>query len=379
MDSKDNPNMKERFEVQGGETNEFNEFSNKRSRIKLIILIVIILLVIALIILLICLLKGGSTDTNDNADNKGSETIEEKFPAIFDVDEGGDDMIAYMLANISQKFDILGITTVTPDHIIDDVTNIWLRFLEYMNFDAKIYKGQDHPLVRKTEPKPFYHDYQLEFPLTNKTAETKNAVDFMIETIKNSKKKVTLFLLAPLTNFATAYQRDKSIINNIEEIIIMGGTKADGNMEENPKAEYNIYQDAEAANIVFNCGIKPKVLGTDVTHKTEMTNEIYDKYLKLNTKASYFTYCAMKGTFVTWGDNYVHDPITVMYRLNRSTLELKEYYSYVDTNNPDVKGTTYGTMYFLEPSSENKSNIYYPEKINLTLYWENFDSLVSKY
>ena len=358
---------KERFEVQGGEKIEIDEFSNKRSRTKLIILIVIILLVIAIIILLVCLLRGGS------------ETIEEKIPAIFDVDEGGDDMIAYMLANLSQKFDVLGITTVTPDYIIDNVTNIWLRFLEYMNFDAKVYKGSDHPLVRKTKYKTFYHDYQLEFPLTNKTAETKGAVDFMIEAIKNSKKKVTLFLLAPLTNFATALQRDKSIINNIEEIIIMGGTKADGNMEENPKAEYNIYQDSEAANIVFNCGIKPKVLGTDVTHKTEMTDEIYDKYLKLNTTASYFTYCAMRGTFVTWNNNYVHDPITIMYRMDRSILELKEYYSYVDTNNPDVNGTTYGTMYFLEPNSENKSNIYYPEKINLILYWKTFDSLVSKY
>ena len=163
MDSKDNPDMKERFEVQGGETNELNEFSNKRSRIKLIILIVIILLVIALIILLICLLKGGSTDTNDNADNKGSEAIEEKIPAIFDVDEGGDDMIAYMLANISQKFDILGITTVTPDHIVDDVTNIWLRFLEYMNFDAKIYKGQDHPSLEKQSPNHFITIINLNF------------------------------------------------------------------------------------------------------------------------------------------------------------------------------------------------------------------------
>ena len=52
-----------------------------------------------------------------------------------------------------------------------------------------------------------------------------------------------------------------------------------------------------------------------------MTQEIYDKYLKLNTKASYFTYCSMKGTNVILSDNYAHDPITVLYRLNRSTLE----------------------------------------------------------
>ena len=86
----------------------------------------------------------------------------------------------------------------------------------------------------------------------------------------------------------------------------------------------------------------------------------------------------MKGTFVTWNDNYVHDPVTVIYYLNHDTIQLKEYYSYVDTNNPDVNGTDYGTMNFIEPNNENKSNIYYSESINLEAYWNMFYSLVSK-
>jgi inosine-uridine nucleoside N-ribohydrolase len=364
----DNGDVAEKLQVKSY-TDNMEGFNNKRRIIKYIILLVIILVIVDLIILLVTLLKGK---------NKNSENIEEKIPAIFDVDEGGDDMIAFMLAYVSKKFDILGITTVTPDHIIDDVTNVWLRFLEYMNFNAKVYKGEDHPLVRNTTQGTFFHDYQIEFPSTNKTAENISAVDFMINTIKNSKKKVTLFLLGPLTNFAKAFQQDKSIINNIEEIIIMGGTKEFGNMRMNPKAEYNIYQDSEAANIVFNCGIKVKVFGTDVTHKTEFSDEIYEKYYNWNTSTSYFAYCAMKGTFETWGDNYVHDPVTVIYYMNRDIVQLKEYYSYVDTNNPDVNGTNYGTMEFFEPNNENKSNIYYSESINLELYWKTFDSLVSK-
>ena len=77
-------------------------------------------------------------------------------------------------------------------------------------------------------------------------------MDFMYNTIKNYKTKVTLFLLGPQTNFAKVLQRDKTIINNVKEIIIMGGTRGKGNMFINPKAEYNVYQDADAANIVFN-------------------------------------------------------------------------------------------------------------------------------
>lgn len=371
----DNGDTKEKLQVKGyiDNINNMEEFNNKRRIIKYIILIVVIVVIIVLVIVLVTLLKG-----KNNNGGGGSEKKEEKIPIIIDVDEGGDDMIAFELAYISQKFDILGITTVTPDNIIDDVTNVWLKFLEYMKFDAKVYKGEDHPLVRNTTQKEFFHDYQIEFPSTNKTAENISGVDFMINAIKNSKKKVTLFLLAPLTNFAKAFQKDKSIINNIQEILIMGGTKEFGNMPLNKKAEYNIYSDSEAANIVFNCGIKVKVFGTDVTHQTVFTDEIYDKYLNWNTSASYFAYCAMKGTFVTWNDNYVHDPVTVIYYLNHDTIQLKEYYSYVDTNNPDVNGTDYGTMNFIEPNNENKSNIYYSESINLEVYWNMFDSLVSK-
>ena len=288
-------------------------------------------------------------------------------------------MIAYTIANNSKKYQILGITTVSPGYNVDDVTNIWLRFLKYMNFDAKVYKGENCPLLRNVTPIEFYHDYVIDFPSTTKTAENKSAVDFMIETIKNNKKKVTLFLLAPLTNFAKAYKKDNTIVNNIKEIIIMGGTKNQGNVHYNPKAEYNFYMDADAANIVLNCGIKVKILGTDVTYKIEFTDEIYEKFKKIDTKSSILAYNLMKGTFNTWGDNYLHDPITFIYHLNNKIITLKDYYSYVNTTNPDVNGTNYGTMIFKEPTNENKANNEYSESIDLDLFWNTFVKYIKEY
>ena len=67
--------------------------------------------------------------------------------------------------------------------------------------------------------------------------------------------------MGPLTNLARLYQRDNTIIENIDEIIIMGGAKYEGNVDENPDAEWNIYNDAEAANVVFHCGIQIQVIG----------------------------------------------------------------------------------------------------------------------
>jgi len=350
------------------------EIQNQKSKKNIIILIsIIFIIIIGVTLLLVFLLKS-----KDKSDKKEDE-IEDKIPVIFDVDEGGDDMMAYVLANNSKKYNILGITTVSPAYTVDNVTDIWLKFLDYMDFDVKVYKGENHPIHRTTEPQEFYHDYQIDFNETNKTCENISAVDFMVDSIIRSKKKVTLFLLAPLTNFALAFQKNSNIIDNIEEIIIMGGTKEEGNMQYNSKAEYNIYQDSEAANIVFNCGIKIKVIGTDVTHKTFFTDEIYDKYLEYNTRSSILSYCVMKGTFITWHDNYVHDPATVIYHLNRDIIQLKDYYAEVNTTNPDVNGTNYGTIYFNEPTNISKANIEYSESINLDLYWETFNNLMQKY
>ena len=346
--------------------NSYNEEKlpqKKRMMIIIIIIILIALIVIFIFILIFVILKSSK----------------KKIPIIMDVDEGGDDMVTYLIAQISKKYEILGLTTVSPEYYVDNVTDIWLRFLEYMDFDSKVYKGENHPLVRKTNPANFSHDYQIDFPPTKKTIEKESAVDFMFNTIKKSKEKITLFLLAPLTNFAKVLQKDPSIINNIEEIIIMGGTKGDGNIPINMKAEYNIYCDSEAANIVFNCGAKIKIFGTDVTHKVEFTNEIYEKYLNFNTRASKFTYNIMKGTFITWNDNYLHDPVTILYHLNNDIIQLKEYYCQVNTTNPNVEGTDYGTMHFIEPDEEHKANIEYSESINLDLYWKDLDYYVQQY
>ena len=304
---KNSQNLELKVEVQETSKENNNESNNSKNKyLKLIIIISIIAVIIIafIFILIFVILKD-----------------DDKIPIILDVDEGGDDMITYTIANISNKYEILGITTVSPSYCIDDVTNMWLRFLKYMDFDTKVYKGENHPLIRQSTPITFFHDYGVEFPSTTKTAEEKNAIDFLIDTIKNHKKKITLFLLGPLTNFAKAYQKDKSIIDNIEEIIIMGGAKFDGNMEYNSKAEYNIYMDVDAANVVFNCGIKIKVMGTTVTHQIEFTDEIYEKFKNLNTKSSLLTYYLMKGTFVTWNSNYLHDPATILYHLNNKILK----------------------------------------------------------
>ena len=152
----------------------------KCSELTKILIGLAILVVIIAFILILCfvILKIQEDDEED------------RIPVIFDVDEGGDDMIAYIVANNSKKYNILGITTVSCFYYIEDVGKIWLRFLEYINFDNKVYLGENNPLMRRTVKNPFSHNYGVEFPSTNKTYESKGGVDFMYETLKKNKKKL---------------------------------------------------------------------------------------------------------------------------------------------------------------------------------------------
>ena len=72
-------------------------------------------------------------------------------------------MIAYILANNSKKFDILGLTSISLAYTVNNVTDILIRFLDYMDYEDKVYKGENHPLIRQTQPETFYHDIKLIF------------------------------------------------------------------------------------------------------------------------------------------------------------------------------------------------------------------------
>ena len=342
-----------------------------------VILMAIIIFAVLLAFIFILLFAIIKVHKKDKVFPRAGGSYSSRKPIIFDVDEGGDDMMAYIVANNSKKYDILGVTTVSCYHYVEDVGKIWLRFFEHMDFDNKVYLGENQPLVRETPILTFAHNYGFELPTTTKTLETQKAVDFMYETIKNYKQKVTLFGLGPLTNIAKLIQKDSSIINNIEEIIIMGGAKEVGNVVENPLAEWNIYNDAEAAEIVFKCGLTIKTFGQET--RMDFNDTFYQKLLDMNTKSSLFAYHAAKGIFAVWNDNWVYDPITILYQLDNSIVDLKDYYVEMNTTNPDVNGTEYGSMYFFEPSGNQKPNVQYTETFYEDKCYEVFEKYLKLY
>ena len=110
-----------------------------------------------------------------------------------------------------------------------------------------------------------------------------HGVDFIIETLRAQPSgTVTLCPLGPLTNIATAFTKAPDIVGKVQEIILMGGAYFEvGNIT--PTAEFNIYVDPQAADIVFKSGATITVMSLDVTHKVLVTPKRNDAFRTLNT------------------------------------------------------------------------------------------------
>lgn len=197
---------------------------------------------------------------------------------IIDTDPGQDDAAAIMLALASPELEVLGITAVAGNVPLA-LTARNARIVAELcgRADIAVFAGADAPLRRKLVTAEHVHGktgldgvepFEPARPL-----EPVHAVDFIIETVRaETPGSVTLCPLGPLTNIAMALTRAPDIAARIQEIVLMGGGYFEGG-NITPAAEFNIYVDPEAAEIVFRSGVRLTMMPLDVTHKVLTTRE----------------------------------------------------------------------------------------------------------
>ncbi|WP_224824588.1 nucleoside hydrolase [Cognatishimia sp. MH4019] len=209
-----------------------------------------------------------------------------KRPIIIDTDPGQDDAVAILLALASPELEVLGITAVAgnvPLPLTQKNTRIVCELAG--RSDIKVFAGCDAPLHRKLITAEHVHGQTgldgPEMPDPTMPLQDDHAVDFIIDTAR-ATDGVTLCPLGPLTNIATALQKAPDIASRIREIVLMGGAYFEvGNIT--PTAEFNIYVDPEAADIVFKSGIPITVMPLDVTHKALTTQPRVDAFRNMGT------------------------------------------------------------------------------------------------
>lgn len=208
---------------------------------------------------------------------------------IIDTDPGQDDAVAILLALASpEDIEVLGITCVAGNVPLDlTVRNARIVCELAGKTDVKIFAGCDRPLGRELVTAEHVHGKTgLDGPVlpepTMPIADG-HAVDFIIDMLReHAPGTVTLCPLGPLTNIATALQKAPDIAKRIAKIVLMGGGYFEGG-NITPAAEFNIYVDPQAADIVFKSGAPIVVMPLDVTHKALVTTARNDAFRNIGS------------------------------------------------------------------------------------------------
>ena len=199
---------------------------------------------------------------------------------IFDTDPGTDDALALMLALNSPELDVRAITVVPGNVTAKQGLDNALRMVSLANrCDIPVAAGAQHPLFQKLITAQFWHGKNglanIELPPSKCKVDSHFGPDLIIQLVHASPHEITLVPVGPLTNIALAIEMDPSIVPLVKEVIIMGGSISGGNV--NAAAEANIYNDPEAAQVVFQAGWPLTMVGMDVGDKALLSQKYLDQ------------------------------------------------------------------------------------------------------
>ncbi|ATN32761.1 nucleoside hydrolase [Rhizobium sp. ACO-34A] len=197
----------------------------------------------------------------------------ERRKIIIDTDPGQDDAAALFLAFASgEELEVLGITTVAGNVPLR-LTSRNARIICELcgRTDVPVYEGADRPIERKLVTAEHVHGKTgldgAELAEPTMTVQPQHAVDFIVETLRREPAgSVTLCTLGPLTNVALALKKAPDIAPRVRELVMMGGGFFEGG-NITPAAEFNIYVDPQAVELVFGAGIPIVMMPLDVTHQ----------------------------------------------------------------------------------------------------------------
>ena len=285
---------------------------------------------------------------------------------IIDTDHGHDDALAIMLAVKSDKFNIHAITTVAGNSTIENTTRNARYILRLLQIkEIPVFSGVKKPLKRELIKAVVHGDSGLDgIDPKDPAGLTGNAVEKIIAIIKENPNKVTLITLGPLTNIAKAINKEPSVMKKVKRIVMMGGAiKVAGN--KNRVAEFNIFVDPEAADVVFKFPVKKVLVPLDACNHIKLYLNDFEKITNSRIRRpilammkpfmeNLLKYDGIKGALV-------YDALAVYYLINPSVCRLENYDILVETEGTKTRGMTVAD---LRPKPEKKNIISVVEKIS---------------
>ncbi|SIQ08175.1 pyrimidine-specific ribonucleoside hydrolase [Alkalispirochaeta americana] len=271
-------------------------------------------------------------------------------------------MVAIMLACASKSIKLLGVTTVAGNQEGHKTFENALRVLTLINRgDIPVARGADKPLLRDLIIAPEIHGSSgldgAELPLPGVEPWPGHALDLLEKLILESPEKVTLVPTGPLTNIALLFLKNPAIKERIEQIVLMGGAALDSNFT--PAAEFNIFVDPEAADVVFSAGLPLTMVGLDVTNKAVMTFSEIEELARLGGPVSSvaaplleFFAQANKDVFGIEGAP-IHDALAVASVIDPSLLKAGHHHVAIETQGTHTRGRTVVDLYNITGEEPN--------------------------
>jgi inosine-uridine nucleoside N-ribohydrolase len=267
---------------------------------------------------------------------------------IFDTDPGTDDALALMLALHSPELDVRAITVVPGNVTARQGLDNALRMASLANrCDIPVAAGAQHPLFQKLITAEFWHGKNglanVELPTSKCHADSRFGPDLIIQLLHAAPHQITLVPVGPLTNIALAVEKDPSIVPLVKEVILMGGSIKGGNV--NASAEANIYNDPEAAQIVFQAGWPLTMVGLDVGDKALLSQKQLDELGKTHGPVNDFVYAVAKyliNLSAQFGlpGTPMYDPLAVGVALDATLVKAPAMHVDVETRGDFTRGET---------------------------------------
>jgi purine nucleosidase len=215
----------------------------------------------------------------------------DRIDLIIDTDPGADDVVALLLALASpQELNVLALTTVAGNVRLDKTSRNARLAREWAGREeVPVYAGAPKPLMRTPIYADNIHGKEGMAGVTvyepQKGLAKGNAVDYLIDTLKTARPhSITIAMLGPQTNLALALIQAPEIVEGIKEVVIMGGAHFNGG-NITPVAEFNLFADPQAAEVVLKSGVKLTYLPLDVTHKILTSDARLKQIAALNNEA----------------------------------------------------------------------------------------------
>ncbi len=270
---------------------------------------------------------------------------------IIDTDPGQDDAVAILLALASPEVDVLGITAVAGNVPLPLTSKNALKICELAGKpETRVFAGASRPLMRRLVTAEEVHGKTgldgPDLPEPTMKLEEQHAVDFIVETLmREDAGAVTLCPLGPLTNIALALIREPRIASRIKEIVLMGGGFFEGG-NVTPAAEFNIYVDPHAADVVFTAGIPIVMMPLDVTHKALTTAKRVERFRSMGTRVGTAT-AQLLDFFERFDERKygtdggpLHDPCVIAYLIRPELFSGRECNVSVETMSELTMGMT---------------------------------------